>query len=83
MTRARPGTQTTCDTERRTSTCAIREVDKRDLTLCGSTCADAGTRSASDGGIITGTSATHVASAGDQFQFSMPGNGWATVDYVP
>jgi Glycosyl hydrolase family 30 beta sandwich domain len=41
------------------------------------------------GSIVTvmynsGSSATYIASVGGkQFQFSMPSNGWATVNYVP
>jgi O-glycosyl hydrolase len=42
-----------------------------------------------DGSIVTvmynsGSSATYIVSVGGKkLQFSMPGNGWATVDYVP
>lgn len=93
MTRPRPSRQTTCVTERRSLMRAI------DLTLGGSGWMDMTTRSASggpawtstkrhafkncDSANIIGTSASGLVSVGEQFQFPMPGNGWATVDYVP
>jgi hypothetical protein len=84
MTSARPTRQTACVTEGCTSSGAS------DLTLRGSIYVDATTSGGdaialkdSDRRSITGSSATCAESVAKQFQFPRPGNGWATVDYVP
>jgi hypothetical protein len=85
MSSARPSAQTARVTARRAPTRATG------IALGGSSCVDRTTSGGHaiasrnrDGGIITGSSVTDVVSIGcEQFQFSMPGNGWATVDYVP
>lgn len=86
MTSARPTRQTACVTERGTA------GRGDDLTLCGSSCMDDTTPTGGDaiafqkldGRSITGTSVTYVKSVGgEDFLFSKPGNGWATVDHVP
>jgi hypothetical protein len=84
MSSARPSTQTTRVTARRAPTragIALGGSGRGDRTTSGGQAIALRNR---DGGIITGTSVTDVVSVGcEQFQFSMPGNGWATVDYVP
>ena len=86
MTSARPTRQTACVTERRAAS------GGDDLTPSGSSCLDDTTPTGGDaiafkkldGRSITGTSATYVDSVGgEDFLFSKPGNGWATVDHVP
>jgi hypothetical protein len=85
MSSARPSAQTARVTARRASTraagIALGGSGRGDRTKSGGQAIALKNR---DGGIITGSSVTDVVSVScEQFQFSMPGNGWATVDYVP